>query len=149
MVMTSLCRRLVGLPHLCGPTHNLTRLTGHFSLKRWKILYIVRVCFLTQGVHWLSLLGPATAADEMRVECVIVHNADKSTPVLQDVKWSDFGFEGRDGRNSTVWIGTEGANTPCHQDSYGCNLVLQVQGRWAVVTACVNHLLPNKIDSIS
>lgn len=52
-----------------------------------------------------------------------------STCVLQDVKWSDFGFEGRNGRESTLWIGTEGANTPCHLDSYGYNLVLQVQGR--------------------
>ncbi len=48
---------------------------------------------------------------------------------LQDVKWCDFGFEGRNGRESTLWIGTEGANTPCHLDSYGFNLVLQVQGR--------------------
>ncbi|XP_018552043.1 HSPB1-associated protein 1 homolog isoform X1 [Lates calcarifer] len=49
--------------------------------------------------------------------------------MFKDVKWSDFGFEGRGGRESTLWIGTEGANTPCHLDSYGYNLVLQVQGR--------------------
>ncbi|XP_039611163.1 HSPB1-associated protein 1 homolog [Polypterus senegalus] len=49
--------------------------------------------------------------------------------LYQDIKWSDFGFPGRDGRASTLWIGTEGANTPCHLDTYGCNLVLQVQGR--------------------
>ncbi|NXA08332.1 HBAP1 protein, partial [Sapayoa aenigma] len=46
-----------------------------------------------------------------------------------DVRWSDFGFPGRSGKESTLWIGSEGANTPCHLDSYGCNLVLQVQGR--------------------
>uniref|UniRef100_A0A1A7W826 Hspb associated protein 1 n=1 Tax=Iconisemion striatum TaxID=60296 RepID=A0A1A7W826_9TELE len=49
--------------------------------------------------------------------------------MFEDVKWSDFGFEGRDGKESTLWIGTEGANTPCHLDTYGFNLVLQVQGR--------------------
>ncbi|XP_041806868.1 HSPB1-associated protein 1 homolog isoform X2 [Chelmon rostratus] len=49
--------------------------------------------------------------------------------MFEDVRWSEFGFEGRNGRESTLWIGTEGANTPCHLDSYGCNLVLQVQGR--------------------
>ncbi|XP_029314194.1 HSPB1-associated protein 1 homolog isoform X2 [Cottoperca gobio] len=49
--------------------------------------------------------------------------------MFEDVKWSEFGFNGRNGRESTLWIGTEGANTPCHLDSYGCNLVLQVQGR--------------------
>uniref|UniRef100_A0A669PGA7 HSPB1 associated protein 1 n=1 Tax=Phasianus colchicus TaxID=9054 RepID=A0A669PGA7_PHACC len=49
--------------------------------------------------------------------------------VFQDVRWSDFGFPGRGGQESTLWIGSEGANTPCHLDSYGCNLVLQIQGR--------------------
>ncbi|XP_067300341.1 HSPB1-associated protein 1 homolog isoform X2 [Pseudorasbora parva] len=49
--------------------------------------------------------------------------------IFQDVVWSDFGFPSRDGRDSTLWIGTEGANTPCHLDSYGCNLVFQIQGR--------------------
>ncbi|XP_038133674.1 HSPB1-associated protein 1 homolog [Cyprinodon tularosa] len=49
--------------------------------------------------------------------------------MFEDVKWSEFGFEGRNGKESTLWIGTEGANTPCHLDTYGCNLVLQVQGR--------------------
>uniref|UniRef100_H3DE34 Hspb associated protein 1 n=1 Tax=Tetraodon nigroviridis TaxID=99883 RepID=H3DE34_TETNG len=49
--------------------------------------------------------------------------------MFEDVRWADFGFEGRDGGESTLWIGSEGANTPCHQDAYGYNLVLQVQGR--------------------
>nr|XP_009480256.1 PREDICTED: HSPB1-associated protein 1 [Pelecanus crispus] len=49
--------------------------------------------------------------------------------IFQDIRWSDFGFPGRSGKESTLWIGSEGANTPCHLDSYGCNLVLQVQGR--------------------
>lgn len=43
--------------------------------------------------------------------------------------WSDFGFPGRNGRESTLWIGSLGAHTPCHLDTYGCNLVFQVQGR--------------------
>ncbi|KAI1885243.1 hypothetical protein AGOR_G00218160 [Albula goreensis] len=53
---------------------------------------------------------------------------DKAS-MFEDVVWSDFGYPGRNGRESTLWIGTAGASTPCHQDSYGCNLVLQVQGR--------------------
>ncbi|XP_040560168.1 HSPB1-associated protein 1 isoform X4 [Gallus gallus] len=55
--------------------------------------------------------------------------------VFQDVRWSDFGFPGRSGKESTLWIGSEGANTPCHLDSYGCNLVLQIQGRSLVECA--------------
>uniref|UniRef100_A0A8C5QM78 HSPB1 associated protein 1 n=1 Tax=Leptobrachium leishanense TaxID=445787 RepID=A0A8C5QM78_9ANUR len=49
--------------------------------------------------------------------------------ILKDVVWADFGFPGRDGMKSTLWVGSSGANTPCHIDSYGCNLVLQVEGR--------------------
>ncbi|XP_017565014.1 HSPB1-associated protein 1 homolog isoform X3 [Pygocentrus nattereri] len=52
-----------------------------------------------------------------------------NTAMFKGVVWSDFGYPGRDGRESTLWIGTNGANTPCHLDSYGCNLVFQVQGR--------------------
>ncbi|XP_070586309.1 HSPB1-associated protein 1 isoform X1 [Erythrolamprus reginae] len=48
---------------------------------------------------------------------------------FKDIRWSDFGFPGRNGKESTLWIGSIGANTPCHLDSYGCNLVLQVEGR--------------------
>ncbi|XP_075789224.1 HSPB1-associated protein 1 [Pelodiscus sinensis] len=48
---------------------------------------------------------------------------------FKDIIWSDFGFSGRNGKESTLWIGSAGANTPCHLDSYGCNLVLQIQGR--------------------
>lgn len=54
---------------------------------------------------------------------------EDNAELFQDVIWSDFGFPGRDGRESTLWIGSEAANTPCHLDSYGCNLVFQVQGR--------------------
>lgn len=42
--------------------------------------------------------------------------------------WSKFGLENRDGGDSTLWMGTRGCQTPCHQDSYGCNLVCQVAG---------------------
>ncbi|XP_028846595.1 HSPB1-associated protein 1 homolog [Denticeps clupeoides] len=49
--------------------------------------------------------------------------------MFKDVVWSDFGYPGINGAASTLWLGTEGANTPCHMDSYGCNLILQVQGR--------------------
>ncbi|XP_004373683.2 HSPB1-associated protein 1 isoform X2 [Trichechus manatus latirostris] len=54
---------------------------------------------------------------------------ENKTDVFRDVIWSDFGFPGRNGRESTLWIGSLGAHTPCHLDSYGCNLVFQVQGR--------------------
>ncbi|XP_057553758.1 HSPB1-associated protein 1 isoform X3 [Hippopotamus amphibius kiboko] len=54
---------------------------------------------------------------------------EDKTDIFQDVIWSDFGFPGRNGQESTLWIGSMGAHTPCHLDTYGCNLVFQVQGR--------------------
>ncbi|XP_061697908.1 HSPB1-associated protein 1 homolog [Syngnathoides biaculeatus] len=64
-------------------------------------------------------------ADYKYIARMFAHQPD----MFEDVKWEAFGFEGRNGKESTLWIGTLGANTPCHLDSYGCNLVLQVQGR--------------------
>nr|XP_030714216.1 HSPB1-associated protein 1 isoform X4 [Globicephala melas] len=51
---------------------------------------------------------------------------EDKTDIFQDVMWSDFGFPGRNGQESTLWIGSMGAHTPCHLDTYGCNLVFQV-----------------------
>ncbi|XP_057707740.1 HSPB1-associated protein 1 homolog isoform X2 [Corythoichthys intestinalis] len=64
-------------------------------------------------------------ADYKYIARMFAHQPD----VFEEVKWEAFGFEGRNGKDSTLWIGTEGANTPCHMDSYGFNLVLQVEGR--------------------
>ncbi|XP_053554052.1 HSPB1-associated protein 1 isoform X2 [Bombina bombina] len=72
---------------------------------------------------------------------------DKSD-LLQDIVWADFGFPGRDGQESTIWIGSTGANTPCHLDTYGCNLVLQVEGRktWYLFPPeNTAHLYPTRI----
>ncbi|KAI5107050.1 HSPB1-associated protein 1 homolog isoform X2 [Silurus meridionalis] len=59
----------------------------------------------------------------------IDHLFQDKTNKFKDILWSDFGYPGRDGRESTLWVGTNGANTPCHLDTYGCNLVFQIQGR--------------------
>ncbi len=54
--------------------------------------------------------------------------------ILQAVDWSVFGFHGRRGNDSTIWIGSSGAFTPCHQDCYGFNLVAQLSGskKWTL-----------------
>ncbi|XP_021915181.1 HSPB1-associated protein 1 isoform X2 [Zootermopsis nevadensis] len=49
--------------------------------------------------------------------------------LLNAVSWKNFGFPEREGSVSTIWIGNDGAHTPCHLDTYGCNLVAQVYGR--------------------
>lgn len=68
--------------------------------------------------------------------------------VYKDVPWESLGLKDLNGEQSTVWIGSIGAHTVCHQDSYGFNIVAQIQGRkkWYLFppeqTAC---LYPTRI----
>lgn len=56
-------------------------------------------------------------------------NICKDTPeLLSAVDWSFFGFEGRSGKDSALWVGSEGACTPCHYDTYGYNIVAVLAG---------------------
>uniref|UniRef100_A0A1B8Y1H7 JmjC domain-containing protein n=1 Tax=Xenopus tropicalis TaxID=8364 RepID=A0A1B8Y1H7_XENTR len=86
---------------------------------------------------------------ELQQFCKDESVGNDSVPVsVQDVVWADFGFPGRDGKESSLWVGSSGANTPCHVDSYGCNLVLQVQGRktWHLYPpGDTPHMYPTRI----
>lgn len=55
-----------------------------------------------------------------------------------DLDWGALGFPERSTADSTLWIGSTGANTPCHIDTYGINLVAQVHGykRWVLFPEC-------------
>lgn len=56
-------------------------------------------------------------------------NICKGAPeLLSAVDWSIFGFEGRSGKDSALWMGSEGACTPCHYDTYGYNIVALLSG---------------------
>ncbi|XP_017776580.1 PREDICTED: HSPB1-associated protein 1 [Nicrophorus vespilloides] len=48
--------------------------------------------------------------------------------IRNDINWTKFGFE-KFANDSTIWIGTKGAHTPCHIDVYGFNLIAQIFGR--------------------
>lgn len=51
-------------------------------------------------------------------------------PTLKNsTKWERLGFPEVTGDQTTIWIGSEGSSTPCHLDTYGCNLVAQLYGR--------------------
>ncbi|NWQ75079.1 HBAP1 protein, partial [Columbina picui] len=90
--------------------------------------------FLAWSCGQPSLSGPLSCYEHSKYWAYadykyIARIFEDKPEIFQDIRWSDFGFPGRSGKESTLWIGSEGANTPCHLDSYGCNLVLQVQGR--------------------
>ncbi|XP_032680494.1 HSPB1-associated protein 1 [Odontomachus brunneus] len=53
---------------------------------------------------------------------------DDKSEILTSLSWCKFGID-KDGSDSTLWIGSKGAHTNCHQDSYGYNLVAQIHGR--------------------
>ncbi|EDO33970.1 predicted protein, partial [Nematostella vectensis] len=62
--------------------------------------------------------------------------------------WSKFGFPGRTGQQSTIWVGSEGAFTPCHMDTYGSILVAQIFGRkkWTLFDPMdTDNLYPTRI----
>lgn len=48
------------------------------------------------------------------------------------INWSDIGLKDRSGKQSTLWIGSQGAHTPCHYDTYGINFVAQIVGRYVM-----------------
>lgn len=49
--------------------------------------------------------------------------------LLKCIDWSKFGFSKRNANETTLWIGTKDAYTPCHYDTYGYNLVAQIYGK--------------------
>ncbi|XP_062561811.1 HSPB1-associated protein 1 [Armigeres subalbatus] len=44
------------------------------------------------------------------------------------INFECFGFPDVE-EDISFWIGSQGAHTPCHYDTYGCNIVVQVHGR--------------------
>jgi len=53
--------------------------------------------------------------------------------IIESFNWLKFGIDesiGKNGLHSTIWIGSKGAHTDCHWDTYGYNLVAQVFGRF-------------------
>ncbi|XP_076762432.1 HSPB1 associated protein 1 isoform X2 [Xylocopa sonorina] len=67
--------------------------------------------------------------------------------ILNSVNWKRFGID-KTGDDSTLWIGSKGAHTNCHQDSYGCNLIAQIKGRkqWLLFHPdSTNFLQPTRI----
>ncbi|XP_072746912.1 HSPB1-associated protein 1 [Anoplolepis gracilipes] len=52
--------------------------------------------------------------------------------IIESFNWLKFGIDkefGTNGLHSTIWIGSKGAHTDCHWDTYGYNLVAQIHGR--------------------
>lgn len=57
---------------------------------------------------------------------------DNKPEILTSFSWCKFGTD-KDGSDSTLWIGSKGAHTNCHQDTYSYNLVAQIYGRFVLI----------------
>ena len=75
---------------------------------------------LTRATHWAYL--------SYKHMSELFRSRPADDPVFSSLNWSVLGING-DGRSSTLWVGTEGAGTQCHCDTYGCNVVAQLHGR--------------------
>ncbi|XKL59913.1 hypothetical protein PGB90_000929 [Kerria lacca] len=76
------------------------------------------------------------------------HISEHFNNVLSIISWSDVGFREKGPECSTIWIGSPGAHTPCHIDTYGCNVVAQVFGRkrWLLFPPTeTKHLKPTRV----
>ncbi|XP_037947239.1 HSPB1-associated protein 1-like [Teleopsis dalmanni] len=69
--------------------------------------------FLTEQKFWAALMYKR--ANELPSVCT------------EGVNFECFGFPKSSG-DVNLWLCSPGANTPCHYDTYGCNIVVQVYG---------------------
>ncbi|XP_065060845.1 HSPB1-associated protein 1-like isoform X2 [Rhopilema esculentum] len=120
----------------------------HWKASQWTVGYFCRnfgdlpTTFKVCPIHTVD--GSDTKKPVMETECVYIEGtfADfihwlrgdygKCASLRQfprDIDWGTFGFEGRDGRDSSIWIGSYKAFTPLHKDTYGLNLVAQLSGK--------------------
>ncbi|KAJ8963427.1 hypothetical protein NQ318_018907 [Aromia moschata] len=64
----------------------------------------------------------------------------------KNISWASLGFSDITADDTTIWIGSKGAHTPCHVDTYGFNLIFQVFGKklW-IISPPEENLKPTRI----
>ena len=55
-------------------------------------------------------------------------NLNKTEQNFRTFNWKWAGLSDQDSSNTTLWAGSKDSFTPCHKDSYGCNLHAQLIG---------------------
>ncbi|CAG4931917.1 unnamed protein product [Parnassius apollo] len=65
----------------------------------------------------------------------------------KEVSWKKFGFPDKGAAQSVLWIGSKGAHTPAHQDTYGYNIIAQLHGRkrWIMFPPETGNLKPTRV----
>ncbi|XP_063539487.1 HSPB1-associated protein 1 homolog [Cydia strobilella] len=72
---------------------------------------------------------------------------DEHAEFLKEVSWHKFGYPDKGAADSTLWIGSSGAHTPAHQDTYGYNIVAQLYGkkRWILFPPESGGMKPTRV----
>ncbi|CAH2045623.1 unnamed protein product, partial [Iphiclides podalirius] len=67
--------------------------------------------------------------------------------ICKEVSWKKFGYASKSSLDSTLWIGSRGAHTPAHQDTYGFNIIAQLHGkkRWILFPPETGNLKPTRV----
>ncbi|XP_049877468.1 HSPB1-associated protein 1 [Pectinophora gossypiella] len=65
----------------------------------------------------------------------------------KNVSWKQFGCADKGIADSTLWVGSSGAHTPAHKDTYGVNIVAQLHGkkRWILFPPETGGLKPTRV----
>ncbi|RZF47562.1 hypothetical protein LSTR_LSTR009098 [Laodelphax striatellus] len=94
--------------------------------------------------EFLSITEKKELQDWMYFDYKYMNEWFKNHPsILESVSWASVGFPELKGEDSTMWLGSKGAHTPCHMDSYGLNLVAQLHGKKAWIL-----FSPDDVDSL-
>ncbi|XP_047994667.1 HSPB1-associated protein 1 homolog [Leguminivora glycinivorella] len=72
---------------------------------------------------------------------------DEQAEFLKEVSWQKFGYPDKGAADSTLWVGSSGAHTPAHQDTYGYNIVAQLYGkkRWILFPPESGGMKPTRV----
>ncbi|XP_029174147.1 HSPB1-associated protein 1 [Nylanderia fulva] len=94
----------------------------------------IKFCELTLQEFFMATGDMTEEGYDKWLYCDYKHMTEfKDKPeIIESFNWLKFGVDkefGKNGLRSTIWIGSKGAHTDCHWDTYGYNLVAQIHGR--------------------
>lgn len=102
-------------------------------------------------IEELADLDPATPGEEKKWYYFDYKYLREWVPegneALKTMTWAKFGYPEYEVNDTTLWIGSKGAHTPLHYDTYGCNLVAQIHGtkRWILFPPKSQNMRPTRV----
>lgn len=113
-----------------GPTFHFGRQTGG-EQPQWEMSHSTGAMPVSRFLRDYGVpTGDDDTVDQTKWASFSYKNLSDMPPECRrDIGLDALGFERRSIEDFTFWLGSRGAHTPCHYDTYGCNVVVQVYGR--------------------